>query len=65
MHACPRRPLINMGVPLELPCEHLGASNISLIPPLLEVGPLLARTRIKDFCQLASSSGLGHTALSH
>jgi hypothetical protein len=37
-------------------CKHIGASNISLIPPLLEVGPLLARTRIKDLCQLASPS---------
>jgi hypothetical protein len=37
----------------------LGASNISLIPPLLEVGPLIAQTRIKDLCQLASPSGSG------
>ena len=27
-------------------CRHLGASNISIIPPLLEVGPCVARTRI-------------------
>jgi hypothetical protein len=28
-------------------------------PPLLEAGPLLARTMIKDLCQLASPSELG------
>jgi hypothetical protein len=40
-------------------CNHFGVSNISPIPPILEVGPLLAQTRIKDLCQLASPSRSG------
>jgi hypothetical protein len=46
-----------------LPCvcnpyyEHFGASNISLIPNLLEVGPFVARTRINRLCHLALPSG--------
>jgi hypothetical protein len=40
-------------------CKHLGASNISLILPLLEVEPVLTRTRIKYLCQLASPYGSG------
>jgi hypothetical protein len=38
--------------------RHFGASNISFIPPLLEIGPCIARTRINCLCQLASPSGV-------
>jgi hypothetical protein len=58
------------GLPLSrLACnpyyKHFGASNISFIPPLLEVVPCIARTKINRLCQLTSPLDLGHATLFH
>jgi hypothetical protein len=46
-------------------CRHIGASNISFIPPLLEVEPCIARTWINHLCQLANHLDSGHTTSFH
>jgi hypothetical protein len=46
-------------------CRHLDASNISFIPPLMEVGPRIARTRIYRLCRLAHHLDYGHATPFH
>jgi hypothetical protein len=56
------------GLPLSrcacnLYCRHPSASNISTIPPLLEVGSCIVRTMINCLCQLAHHLDFGHATL--